>query len=133
MSLNCINGFKLALLAMREIYGSDEEPPMPKERDCPIGRPAFGTPEKAAYDYDWARNTLKDVEHTYNLHRVRLGLPHLFDANIKKVVFDFGPDIEFEAENHSDGLLKAALIVWRRLLSVETVALKPAPKRPSRK
>ncbi|MDC1143105.1 hypothetical protein OAU50_08435 [Planctomycetota bacterium] len=132
MDINEINGIDLARLVMREVHGCDEEPPAPAKRTDVGGGPTFGEPEEMFYDHDWAVSTLMTVEHTYHLHRERLDLPHLFDANIKKVVFDREPDIEFEATGYTDGLLKAALIVWRRLMDVERVALKKAPKRSRR-
>src|SRR5690606_24003370 len=76
----------------------------------------------------WAVNTLQRVMATYRLRAKQRRLPPLREAYSDRVLYEDEPLIPIFEGKHSDGQLRSALIVWRRLIATGPVRLATASR-----
>lgn len=128
-----LQGLALARVVMREIYQREEAPPPQDEYRGPAG--VLANTRQHEYCSMWAFRTLQSVAATYRAHQKRLGLPRLLDAFATRIEYEGEPLLAVRCDDehaNSDGQLRAALLVWRRVTAAQAVRLSSGKRRRTR-
>lgn len=132
-AVDAMQGLALARVVMREIYQRNDEPPQQDAYRGPAG--VLACTRQHEYCSMWASRTLRSVAATYRAHQKRLGLPRLLDAFASRIEYEGEPLLSVRCDDEhadSDGQLRAALLVWRRVTAAQAVRLSSGKRRRTR-